>query len=124
VSDSRQAVQVADHRWLVKTACHECLIDIEWDRELPFVQVSLLSTHTGFWARGLGARVQQAWRVLRGDGAFFFETSSPEETDALINVLTLARTESWGLQAIPHGEAGATTTYTWQVSSHRATDAP
>ena len=48
-------------RWIVRTDCHECFVDVacEPNKNFAFVEVSLLSTHHGFWKRGLRARCKR-----------------------------------------------------------------
>jgi hypothetical protein len=92
--DAPSVHQITPDRFLVSTSCHECFLDIERTRGgdvFVDIQVSRLSTHQGWWSRGMGPRIREAWRVLRGDWPTFVEILGREELDAFIEGLTRAR---------------------------------
>lgn len=88
-------VQIAPDRWLVRTGCHQCFVDVEAGASDPtfrFVVVSLMSGHPDLWTNGLRRRLRQALGVLRGKaGRPFLEMLVLEEVDAVIDALQQAR---------------------------------
>ena len=82
-------------RWLVKTSCHDCFVDVECSAssDWKWVNMSLLSGHPEYLLGRLRQRVKTAWEVLRGyRGKHFIDFDEVEELDALIFALTAART--------------------------------
>ena len=91
-------------RWLVKTGCQLCFLDVGHSRrgeEWKFITVGLLSTHVGWWSGQLRTRVAEAWRVLRGCSYPFIELYDVHEIDALIEALQAAREEAFGSDQPP-----------------------
>lgn len=92
-------VQIDQERWLVKTSCHVCFIDVEHSEqhdEFRWIGISLLSTHAGWWSGRLRTRIAEAWSILNGRAYASFELNTAEETDALVQALTIARAAAFG----------------------------
>jgi len=86
-------------RWITKTDCHDCFISVESserDESWKWVSVDLMSTHHGWWSRGLRVRLLNAWRNLRGKGTWWHSFHEPAGLDAHIAALQAARTEAFG----------------------------
>jgi len=82
---------LVEHREIITTECHDCLIEVDgWPGE-PGVYVTLVSTHDVLWARSWRGRWSGVRRALQGRLSFGLELNTRQEVDELIEALGRAR---------------------------------